>query len=353
MSIDTTTDMRGHPRIRVSRPRATCTEFDISGSKKTNAGEFSKSDLCQRHSLLPRDLRGIDSHSPYQKPTILVRSEAVLINMAHLKALIKSDLVILFDTFGSTDSYNQKIFMSDFQERLRTHSELPFEFRALEAILVSVTGALQSRLEVLEGPVNKLLGDLEELADVEESVKQSHLRDLLQYSKKLSKFEKDALSIHDAISDVLDNDDDLAAMYLTAKKAGKPRNSSDHEEVELLLEAYLKQTEEIAGTASELISNMRSTEEIVRIILDVSRNSLMWFDIRLSIVTLATSLTSAIGALYGMNLLNGFESHPYAFYGMGGLALAVGVGAYKFAVRKLKLLARINRMEPIRRLYKL
>lgn len=68
-----------------------------------------------------------------------------------------------------------------------------------------MVSSLQSQLEVLETPVNKLLGDLEEIADVEQSVKQSHLRDLLQYSKKLSKFEKDALSIHDAIEDVLDN----------------------------------------------------------------------------------------------------------------------------------------------------
>lgn len=78
-------------------------------------------------------------------------------------------------------------------------------FRALEAILVSVTTSLQSELEVLEAPVNRLLGDLEDIADIEESVKQSHLRDLLQYSKKLSRFERNALSIHDVISDLLDH----------------------------------------------------------------------------------------------------------------------------------------------------
>ena len=77
--------------------------------------------------------------------------------------------------------------------------------RAIEAILVSITSSLQSELEVLEAPVTKLLSDLEDTADVEESVKQSHLRDLLQYSKKLAKFEKDALSIHDAIEDLLDH----------------------------------------------------------------------------------------------------------------------------------------------------
>ncbi|KAI9498766.1 hypothetical protein BDB00DRAFT_799455 [Zychaea mexicana] len=333
-----------------------CTEFDDKGAVRITAGEFRKTDLCQRHSLLPRDLRGIDTHSAYQKPAMLVRSEAILANMTYLKALVKSDLVVLFDTFGSSDSYNKSIFIYDLQERLRTHNELPFEFRAIEAILVSITSSLQSELEVLEAPVTKLLGDLEDIADVEESVKQSHLRDLLQYSKKLAKFEKDALSIHDAISDLLDHDEDLAAMYLTAKKAGKPRDASDHEEVELLLEAYLKQTEEIASKASSLISDMRSTEEIVQIILDVSRNSLMWFEIRLSIITLSASIVSVYGALFGMNLKNYFEDDPVAFGVMSGMAMLTGLGAYIVSLRKLKTLAQIKKKASntlMRRLYKL
>lgn len=64
---------------------------------------------------------------------------------------------------------------------------------------------MQSELDILEGPVNKLLGDLEDLADIEESMNGDKLRDLLQYSKKLAKFERDALSIRDALEEVLDN----------------------------------------------------------------------------------------------------------------------------------------------------
>lgn len=189
------------------------------------AGEFLKSDFCQHHSLLPRDLRTIDTYSVYQKPTILVRPKAILVNIAHLKALLKSELVVLFDTFGSTDSYNQSLFIYDLEERLKSSKDgLPFEFRynqffyyirlivfffvmdrALEAILISVTSSLQSELDVLEGPVNKILADLEELADIEESMNGDKLRDLLKYSKKLAQFEQDALSIRDALEEVLDN----------------------------------------------------------------------------------------------------------------------------------------------------
>lgn len=77
--------------------------------------------------------------------------------------------------------------------------------RALEAILISVTSSLQSELDILDGPVNKILSDLEDLADIEESMNGDKLRDLLQFSKKLSKFEQDALSIRDVLEEVLDN----------------------------------------------------------------------------------------------------------------------------------------------------
>lgn len=342
--VSNTMAKRGVPLpTKVTAMKLRCTEFDTTGSVKSRAGDFSKTDFCQQHSLLPRDLRTLDTYSIYQKPSILVRTEAILINMAHLKALLKSDLVVLFDSYGSTDSYNQSVFMYDLQERLKAHKdELPFEFRALEAILISVTSSLQSELDILEGPVNKLLGDLEDLADIEESMNGDKLRDLLKYSKKLSKFEQDALSIRDALEEVLDNDEDLAAMYLTDKRSGKQRAPEDHEEVELLLEAYYKQTEEIAAKASTLRQHMRSTEEIVQLILDVSRNSLMWYDIRLTIFTLSAAVISGYGALFGMNLRNYFEGDPYAFGVVSGLALMSGFGAFAVSFRKLKKLAKIK-----------
>jgi magnesium transporter len=71
--------------------------------------------------------------------------------------------------------------------------------------LISVTSSLQSELDILEGPVNKLLGELEDLPDIEQSMTGDKLRDLLQFSKKLSKFEQDSLSIRDALEEVLDN----------------------------------------------------------------------------------------------------------------------------------------------------
>ena len=47
-------------------------------------------------------------------------------------------------------------------------------------------------------------------------------------------------------------DEDLAAMYLTDKKNGMPRRLSDHEELEVLLESFSKQVEEIVNEAENI-----------------------------------------------------------------------------------------------------
>jgi magnesium transporter len=75
-------------------------------------------------------------------------------------------------------------------------------------------------------------------------------------------------------------DEDLAGMYLTEKSRGKQRDVDQHDEVELLLEAYVKQIDGIVQEADQLVSNMRNTEEIVNIILDANRNSLMLLDLK-------------------------------------------------------------------------
>ena len=42
-------------------------------------------------------------------------------------------------------------------------------------------------------------------------------------------------------------DEDLSAMYLSAKKAHQPRGLTEHEELEMLLESFSKQVEEIVS----------------------------------------------------------------------------------------------------------
>jgi len=269
----------------------------------------------------------------------------MLINLLHLRCLIKHNRVLVFDVYGSTDSYAQSLFMYDLEDKLRQKQSptaaalggnLPYEFRALEAVMVSITTALESELEGVREPVVRVLRELEEDIDREK------LRHLLIYSKKLGTFEQKARLVRDAIDDVLEADDDLAAMYLTEKAQNQEREEDNHEEVELLLESYHKVTDEIVQVSSNLISAIRNTEEISRAILDANRNSLMLLGLKVDIGTMGISVGMFIAALYGMNLENFIEETNWGFFGVSGFCTVLSIIACMYGLRKLRKVQRLS-----------
>lgn len=145
-------------------------------------------------------MRKIDSNFNTQMPALLVRQSCILINFTYIRALIKADLILLFDAVGSTDSYQQSLFMYDLEDRLRQTCSggLPFEFRALESILMSVVASLGKEFETIKSVVSGVLVELEEQVD------RTKLKDLLQLSMRLSSFEQKISSIRESITEVLD-----------------------------------------------------------------------------------------------------------------------------------------------------
>lgn len=110
---------------------------------------------------------------------------------------------------------------------------------------------------------------------MEDHIDRENLRLLLHYSRKLSVFQKRATLVQECLDELLANggslwawsirepstdfpsplcesDEDLANMYLTAKAQDKPRADDDHEEIELLLESFSKQCEEIVSEVETL-----------------------------------------------------------------------------------------------------
>lgn len=151
--------------------------------------------------------------------------------------------------------------MYDLQGKLQQKSQsstggLPYEFRALEAVLQSVTQELENDFEAVREPVLRILSDLEEDID------RHKLRILLILSKRVSTFEQKAKLVRDAIDELLEADDDLASMYLTEKTHDLYRALDDHTEVEMLLESYHKLCDEVVQEAQNLVSGIRNTEEM-------------------------------------------------------------------------------------------
>lgn len=321
-----------------SEPRLRCTEVDENGNVILVDGEFKKSELIAKFGLLPRDLRKIDSSN---LPHILVRPTSILLNLLHLKVLIKHNRVLLFDVYGTKASYPQSAFMYDLQGKLQqkaaaTNGGLPYEFRALEAVLQSVTQELEADFEAVRDPVIRILGELEDDID------RHKLRVLLILSKRVSTFEQKAKLVRDAIDELLEADDDLVAMYLTEKTHDIHRETEDHTEVEMLLESYYKLCDEIDQEAQNLVSSIRNTEEIIRAILDANRNSLMLLDLKFSVGTLGLAMGTFIAGLYGANLENFIEDTNWGFGAVTGVSIIISLFVCKYGLGKLRNLQRIK-----------
>jgi len=285
--------------------------------------------------LNARDLRKIDSGIPNLVPTILVRKEAILVNILHIRALVKADAVVLFDTYGSADSRLHSVFLYHLEHNLKAKGAgSPYEFRALESILLSVLSALEAEMVF----IRNLVGGL--LAELEDNIDHDRFKRLLHYSRRLASFKNRAQLVEEALDEVLSQDEDMVAMYLSDKKNGV--NRDDHEELEVLLESFSKQVEEIVNEAQSIESNVQSTQEIVELVLDSNRNALLALDLQVSIATLGIGTGALVAGLFGMNLVSHLEAHPHAFYITTAFATSLAFLVGWTGLRKLAKIRKVG-----------
>ncbi|KAH9943565.1 cora-domain-containing protein [Amylocystis lapponica] len=311
-----------------------CTVLDAEGNVKTISGQFKRTDLCTEHRLNPRDLRKIDSRIPNLVPTVLVRKEAILVNILHIRALVKADAVVLFDTYGSANSRLHSVFLYHLEVSTRC-TPMSLRLSALDSILLSVLSALEAEMVF----IRNLVGGL--LAELEDDIDHDRFKRLLHYSRRLASFQNRAKLVQEALEEVLEQDEDLAAMYLSDKKNGVIRSLSDHEDLEVLLESFAKQVEEIVNEAENIQTNVQSTQEIVELVLDSNRNSLLALDLKVSIITMGIGIGTLVAGLFGMNLKSHMEDSEYAFALMSAFSV---VAALLFSCTGLRRLAKIRKV---------
>lgn len=203
-----------------------------------------------RTTLQARDLRQVDPAFP-QKPAIWVRQSAIVISLEQVRSIIFHDLLFLFDP----DNHVVKRCSQFIQETLHSTSVddafLPFEFRALEGILIFVTTTLEVEFAAVSQEVQKSIGE------PGSALTTRYLEEMRLDKQKLSHYISRANAVQDVLSDLLDDDDDMANMYLTEKhrNPGTPRNPLDHDEAEMLLESYLQVRTTPSATYSAYVAS--------------------------------------------------------------------------------------------------
>lgn len=316
-----------------------CTIFDRLGNITAVSKKYPKMQFLKDNHLFPRDLRKIDTSAIDVVPVIMIRpSNAILVNLLYIKAIIKKDSVMVFDTSNSEVATKLGIFMYDLELKLQSPiSNICYEFRALESILVSIMSYLEAEIKLHRRQCGIILAELEDEVD------RQKLQELLINLKKLSSFHQRAILIRDVLEELLENDEDLAGMYLTDPKEFKPEEEN-YDEIELILESYYRQCDEFVQQAGSLLNDIKATEEIVNIILDANRNSLMLFELKITVYTLGFTVATLLPAFYGMNLKNYIEESNWGFGMVVVFSIVQGLAITWLNFKKLHKVQKLSMM---------
>nr|GMD62841.1 magnesium transporter MRS2-I-like isoform X1 [Ipomoea batatas] len=292
--------------------------------------DVDKYAIMHRVQIHARDLRILDPLLSYPS-TILGRERAIVLNLEHIKAIITSEEVLLRDPFDE----NVTPVVEELRRRLKpvnanhedqgegkdavaqqdVETESPFEFRALEIALEAICSFLAARTIDLETDVYPAL-------------------DML------------TSKVRDELEQLLDDDDDMADLYLSRKLAGasSPVSASaswflasptigskisrasrasvatvrgdenDVEDLEMLLEAYFMQIDGTLNKLNTLREYIDNTEDYINIQLDNHRNQLIQLELFLSSGTVVMSIYSLVAGIFGMNIPYSWnDNHGYMF----------------------------------------
>lgn len=320
-------------------PNIRLTIFNATGEVVAHGKEVRRSQFMDEFHLAPRDLRKFSRPHSQMVPSLHTRSHVVLFNILDVRALVQHDRVVLFDLVGSRsfELYSHSQLTKALSHNLRQGNlpGMPFEFRAFETIFEHVTSNLRTEMDVHTTVTQNILRGLEDHVD---TVK---LRYLLTQSKKITQFQQKATLIRDHVDDILKEDDYLNGLYLLDYAAGRPHSGNDHEEVEMLFESYYNTCDEVVQTVSNLRSQVRTSEEIINVVLDSNRNELMMLRHKYSVGLLSMGIVLYVAAVYGMNLENFIEENDggFEFAVVLGLSLLIVV-----AVVSLRLLRRVQKV---------
>ncbi|XP_010649991.1 magnesium transporter MRS2-2 isoform X3 [Vitis vinifera] len=295
--------------------------MDCSGEKTVL--DLDKYAIMHRVQIHARDLRILDPLLSYPS-TILGRERAIVLNLEHIKAIITAEEVLLRDPSDE----NVIPVVEELQRRLPPvnafrqgqgdgkdyghhdveageEDESPFEFRALEVALEAICSFLAARTTELETAAYPALDQL-------------------------------TSKVRDELEQLLDDDDDMADLYLSRKLAGASSpvsgsgapnwfaasptigskisrvsrasvatvrgDENDVEELEMLLEAYFMQIDGTLNKLTTLREYIDDTEDYINIQLDNHRNQLIQLELFLSSGTVCLSIYSLVAGIFGMNI---------------------------------------------------
>ncbi|PNT15317.1 hypothetical protein POPTR_010G077900v4 [Populus trichocarpa] len=328
--------------------------------------DADKHAIMNRVQIHARDLRILDPLLSYPS-TILGREGAIVLNLEHIKAIITSEEVLLRDpldedvipvveelkrrlppanVFRQSQGDGKDHTGGQLDVEAGEEDESPFEFRALEVALEAICSFLAARTTELETAAYPALDELTS------KVSSRNLDRVRKLKSAMTRLTARVQKVRDELEQLLDDDDDMADLYLSRKLAGasSPVSGSgganwfpasptigskisrasrvslatvrgdendvenDVEELEMLLEAYFMQIDSTLNKLTTLREYIDDTEDYINIQLDNHRNQLIQLELYLSSGTVCLTIYSLVAGIFGVNIpYTWTDNHGYMF----------------------------------------
>ncbi len=295
-------------------------EIDRKGNVKER--DLFRKEIADQFSTHPRDLRSVFSFK--QLATITPRKQAIIFNIHEIKMIIGADKAMIFDVHAPEQA---KKLIEVLKEKIEAADKQSyFPFLVLETSLFYAYQKLSKAHEDMEKASVRLFRKLrQELQD-------ENLEALLALKKRLNKLQIAVEEIEESVTETLKDDEDMQALSFNDESEERD------EEIEYILEHAWERYEDLSHRIDELSENIDDTQEIITLKMSNRRNTIIRFDLFVSLVTSVMAAMAVVVGLFGMNLRSHLESDPHAFYQvlvwMLFLALVTTVGVLVYLRRR-------------------
>mmetsp|Transcript_8774 Transcript_8774/g.13457 ORF Transcript_8774/g.13457 Transcript_8774/m.13457 type:complete len:504 (-) Transcript_8774:165-1676(-) len=317
---------------------------DLFSLALTNRGQNQNQERRERRSQLGRKS---SSHIQHRRPmcAILPRGNQIIVSFGSIRGVVGTDSAMLFDAqLLPVVDFAQDVASICAEQKLSAakkfylvaedkQEEEPFEIFFLEEVLKTTCDAYSRRVHLFEPIVDSMLNRVSN-----EVFSDSGVHRLVPVKNSLQSFEIRVQQSLDCLTELLGNDDDMLGLLLTEQKLAKAKNQTvsheRHKGVELLLEDYARQLNNILLEIKHLLQQLQSKQEFVALALDGYRNRVIRMNTYISMFGLGTACGTAVAGFFGMNVITGYEESTAAFgnivigSGMAGVAIIVGCSSY-------------------------
>ncbi|XP_052198585.1 magnesium transporter MRS2-5 isoform X2 [Diospyros lotus] len=348
---------RGH--VHGSRPWI---EIDQSGNSKIL--ELDKASVMRHCSLPARDLRILDPMF-INPSTLLGREKAIVVGLEQIRCIITADEVLLMNSLDATVIQYKEELCRRLQTNKDQSDDLPFEFKALELALELICMSLDAQVKELEMEIHPVL---DELAS---SISTLNLERVRKFKGYLLGLTQRVQKVCNEIEQLMDDDGDMAEMYLTEKKQRQENyffgesysqinesgmagvvsksapvspaesvggihklqrafsslssakhgslissstNGENIDQLEMLLEAYFVFIDNTRNKLLSLKEHIDDTEDLINIKLGNVQNQLIQFELILTAATFVATIFAVVTGVFGMNFDADVFNYASAFY---------------------------------------